>query len=181
MSDEQTVYVDRGEPLPATYAVNQIVVLVRDPECIFLYWDLTSELRVGGGNIVLRVVSLSDGGQYDIRPHPQADNMYLTVAPNAAYRVQLLNLEAGGKETVLAVSQDVSTPVRWAPEADSEPPVEIGQAKEMAAVRAGSKGRSQPEAGWSRFGSPVSGRKVVPKPAEAHVPRTEGPHYHTTQ
>ncbi len=181
MTDEQTVYVDRGEPLPATYALNRMAALVRDPECIFLYWDLTSELRVSGSSIVLRVMSLSDGGQHDIRPHPQADNMYLTVAPNSAYRVQLISLGADGAEAVLATSEDVATPVRWAPGADGEPPVEIQQAGKMAALRSESRRWSQPGAGRLPLGVSASGRRVAPRPAEAPAPQAKGPHYHTAQ
>ena len=32
-------FIDRGEPLPRSYAENCIVAMVRDPQHIYAYWD----------------------------------------------------------------------------------------------------------------------------------------------
>ena len=118
-------YIDRGEPLPQSYAENRIVALVRDPEYIFTYWDVESRVRVAGSDLVVRVHSLSEGGSYDIQSGSDTDNWYLRVTPNRVYQFELYEKLPSGELGLLASSSEVTTPVRWEGGSGSEARAEI--------------------------------------------------------
>jgi len=118
------VYIDRGEPLPQSYAENRIVAMVRSPEQIYVYWDVETEVRVAGSRCVVRVHCRSEGRRNDHEPGPEACNWYFRVTPNRAYRFELLE-SRGGQLRSLASSEEVTTPVRWAGESGLRVPEEI--------------------------------------------------------
>jgi hypothetical protein len=120
-------YIDRGEPLPRSYAENRIVALVRSPEQICLYWDVETEVRVAGSRQVVRVHDLTAKRAYDIEPPADADNWYLLVAPNRTCRFELFEMR-GARLRRLATSEEVTTPIRWAGESGEYVPAEIIQA-----------------------------------------------------
>ncbi|MFZ3171459.1 MAG: DUF4912 domain-containing protein [Carboxydocellales bacterium] len=37
--------IDKLEPLRWAYGHNKLVLLIRDPQCLFVYWEITPELR----------------------------------------------------------------------------------------------------------------------------------------
>ncbi len=121
-------YIDRGEPLPRSYAESRIAALVRSPEQIFLYWDVESEVRVAGSPQVIRVHDLSAKRSYDLEPPADAENWYLLVAPNRTCRFELFE-RRGARLRRLAVSEEVTTPIRWAGESGEYVPAEIIQAE----------------------------------------------------
>jgi hypothetical protein len=123
----QPPYIDRGEPLPPSYAENRIVALVRSPEQIHLCWDVETEVRVAGGPQVVRVRDLTAKRAYDLEPPADADNWYLRAAPNRTYRFELFE-RRGARLRRLATSKEVTTPVRWAGESGESVPSEIIQA-----------------------------------------------------
>jgi len=120
-------YIDRGEPLPRSYAENRIVALVRSPEQIYLYWDVETEVRVAGSPQVVRVHDLTAKRAYDLEPPADADNWYLLVGPNRTCRFELFE-RRGARLRRLAVSEEVTTPIRWAGESGDYVPAEIIQA-----------------------------------------------------
>ena len=120
-------YIDRGEPLPRSYAENRIVALVRSPEQIYLYWDVETEVRVAGHPQVVRVHDLTAKRVTDLEPPADADNWYLRVAPNRTCRFELFE-KRGSRLRRLATSEEVTTPIRWAGESGEYVPAEIIQA-----------------------------------------------------
>ncbi|MGO8703302.1 MAG: DUF4912 domain-containing protein [Candidatus Brocadiia bacterium] len=120
-------YIDRGEPLPRSYAENRIAALVRSPEQIYLYWDVETEVRVAGSPQVIRVHDLTAKRAYDLEPPADADSWYLLVAPNRTCRFELFE-RRGARLRRLAVSEEVTTPIRWAGESGEYVPAEIIQA-----------------------------------------------------
>jgi len=124
MPSPRPPYIDRGEPLPRSYAGNCIVALVRSPEQIYLYWDVETEVRVAGNPQVIRVHDLTEKRAYDLEPPADADNWYLCVAPNRTCRFELFE-RRGARLRRLAVSEEVTTPIRWAGENGEYVPAEI--------------------------------------------------------
>ena len=120
-----TPYIDRGEALPQSYAENRIVALVRDPEQIYAYWDVASDVRVAGRELVIRVCNLSEGGDHDLEPVAHTDNWYLRVTPDRSYRLELHERLASGELRFLAASNEVTTPVRWTGQSGERPRAEI--------------------------------------------------------
>ena len=155
-------YIDRGESLPQSYAENRIVALVRDPEYIFTHWDVESRIRVAGGDLVIRVYNLSEGGSYDIQSGSHTDNWYLRVTPNRVYQFELYEKLPSGELGLLASSSEVTTPARWEGGSGAEARAEILHAerhplsrkKKAVAVHVGRP--AQPPASPSRAPVPVA-------------------------
>lgn len=112
---------------PDAYHENYLVLLVRDPHCIYAYWELGPEIRRnlkqkternGEQHIHLRVFD-STGLEHqtdsshtfqDIAIHPMADNYFIKdLEANHSYRVELGILNDGGFSTLLR-SNTVHTP-----------------------------------------------------------------------
>ena len=128
-------YIDRGEPLPRSYAENRIVAMVRDPDHVFAYWDVESEVRVAGSPVVVRAHCLSEGRFYDIEPGAETNNWYLRVTSNRTYRLELYERLHSGKLRLLASSGEVTTPLRWSGESGVRPPAEIVHAERHPIAR----------------------------------------------
>jgi hypothetical protein len=43
--DTSNIFIDKGAPLPMKYNVTEIVVLVRDPECVFTCWEISDDKK----------------------------------------------------------------------------------------------------------------------------------------
>ena len=128
-------FIDRGEPLPRSYGENRVVAMICDPEHLFGYWDIESEVRVAGCPLLIRVHCLSESRSYDFEPGPDADNWHLRVTPNRTYRLDLYARTAPGKLRQLASSNEATTPVRWAGESGAEPPAEMIHAERHVLAR----------------------------------------------
>jgi len=170
--ENRTPYIDRGEPLPTSYAENRIVAMVREPEMVFVYWDVATDVRVAGAPLVLRVRCLSEGTSYDIEPSPPTDEIYLRVTPNRRYRVDLFARGSAGELRKLASSQEVATPVRWPGQSGEETPDEILHARRWPVARRAA--RPRPLAARP----PAKPAASPPQPVPAtEVRRPCGPHY----
>lgn len=116
-------------PLPEIYGDNRIVLLVRDPKCLYAYWEITQERREGlrhrlGADIweqsklILRiydVTSVTTGincvTYFDIPINEHALSWYIHVpAANRSYRVDIGILTRQQEFYVLASSNVVTTP-----------------------------------------------------------------------
>ncbi len=112
---------------PEFYHESYLVLLVRDPHCIYAYWELSPErkanlkqqfIRSGEPQTYLRVFDLT-GLEYktdsshtfrDIAVHPMADNYFIKeLEDNRSYRAELGTLDDGGFSTLLK-SNTVHTP-----------------------------------------------------------------------
>jgi len=109
------VFVDRGPELPWEYGQDKIFAMIRDPNWIYAYWDLSGGSRarlasVHGGVWILRVHNL--GAQYweDIPVLPEGGNWYLPVASDTEYRIDIGMLDPSGHFHLAASSRPVRTP-----------------------------------------------------------------------
>jgi uncharacterized protein len=123
-------YVDRGGPLPDTYGDTLIVLLPRDPQWIFAYWEISDGTKEDlkkkyGGNIfqkskpairVYDVTNVNFNGNnanrsFDIFVTPEAKNWYIYVGmPKRNYCADLGLLVDDGVFITLARSNVVATP-----------------------------------------------------------------------
>ena len=133
--ENKTPYIDRGEPLPGSYAEDRIVALLRGPETIFVYWDVATEVRVAGSPLVLRTRCLSEETAGEIEPEPGANKMYFHVTPNRAYHFEILERTAAGEPRLLAASNVTVTPVRRPEDFGMTPPIEILHAERHPLTR----------------------------------------------
>ncbi len=131
-------FIDRGEPLPRAYAHNRIVALARDPEHIFIYWDVETEVRVAAADLLVRIHCLSEERHWDLQPGAEADNWYLRVAPDRTYRFELFEKRAEGLR-LLATSREATTHVRWSGQSAGEAPAEVIHAEIHPLTRAAAK------------------------------------------
>jgi hypothetical protein len=117
--------VEHGPQLAAGYGEDRIEALVRDPRCVYVYWEMGGggwRLAMGrhgadvlaAGRWVLRTEHRGGGesvaGCFDIPVAPLADNWYLPVEPATQYRVRIGVILPCGEFVELAASQPVVTP-----------------------------------------------------------------------
>ena len=110
--------------LPAGYGDNKIVLLVRDPYCVFAYWEISParirELKNVYGDrvfedsrLILRVRDLSGdgkGGYFDISIPPFTSRWYINIGnPGHSYMVEI-GLRRGADFIVVAGSNTVEAP-----------------------------------------------------------------------
>jgi hypothetical protein len=168
-------YIDRGEPLPRSYAENRIVALVRSPEEIYLYWDIETEVRVAGNPQLVCVYDLTAKHAYDMEPPAEADNWYLRVAPNRTCRFELFE-KRGARLHRLAASEEVTTPIRWAGESGEYVPAEIIQSvRHPISRQAGAPARSARAATRVRHAKVVAAPGVGGAPGAAELAAAKGP------
>ena len=150
-------YIDWGEPLPRSYAENCVMAMVCDPDHLFIYWDVATDVRVAGSQVVLQVHCLSEGRTQHIEFDPVAECWYLQVTPNRTYKVELYERTHTGDLRLLAASEEVSTPIRHPGDLSAEMPAEIVHAKRHPLAR---HARPQP-AGDARHVAPPSPEPMV--------------------
>jgi hypothetical protein len=163
-------YIDRGEPLPRSYAENRIVALVRSPEQIYLYWDIATEVRVAGNPQVVRVHDLTARREYNLEPPADADNWYLLVAPNRTCRFELFE-KRGARLRKLAASEEVTTPIRWAGESGEYVPAEIIQALRHPISRQNGRAVRSALAQLRRYRAEVAAKRASRAPRAGEAPK----------
>jgi len=114
---------------PASYNENSVMLLVRDPHCIFAYWEISSEQMDlvagefgrpwGDIRLTLRVYDLTGLGEdrnkahgsYDLNVHSLANNYYITdVKANHSYCADLGVFSPDGRFVCLLRSDVIQTP-----------------------------------------------------------------------
>lgn len=128
MSQREKSSLDYGAPLPQLYGEDRLVILPRDPHCIFCYWELSPSTRetlkeqAGAErwpdlSLLLRVFkhSCSDlkkvEGYFDLHLGRQEQHRYIAV-PDAdrPYHLELGWTPPQGSFQVLLRSRSVRTP-----------------------------------------------------------------------
>ncbi|MEK7309931.1 MAG: DUF4912 domain-containing protein, partial [Planctomycetota bacterium] len=123
--DQASIYLDFGPTLPEKYNQDTLVALIRDPECIFAYWELSGplvtetfrlrDLKPAATKWLLRAHNLSQKNFSDIElPRPEhlanvQSNYYLTVISDTEYQLEL-GLLSGQNFISLVKSNIVQTP-----------------------------------------------------------------------
>jgi hypothetical protein len=124
--DQASIYLDYGPALPEKYNQDVLVALIRDPECIFAYWELSGQmvseifrlrdLKTASTKWLLRVHNLSHKNFTDIElPKPKNINNvqgrdYLIVLPDTGYQLELGLTDQRNKFVGLVKSNIVQTP-----------------------------------------------------------------------
>lgn len=123
--------------LPVSYGENKIIIMVRDPQCIFAYWDIAiekiNELKEKlkdswqTSKFILRVYDITDvktenAHKYSDIAIAVANSWYINVdAPDRTYCVEIGVLAENGEFLVIARSNAVHTPSnRVSDETDEE-------------------------------------------------------------
>lgn len=126
--------------IPDGYQENKIVLMVRDPNCLFVYWEITDyrkslvsrHLNCDWEKLtpIIRLFDVTDrefdgfNANYylDIKIHPMANNWYLQdISPNRAYVADYGVLNEQDEFTSILSSQTILTPRDRA--ADQRPPI----------------------------------------------------------
>ncbi len=120
---EQIFLKTEASELPR-YDETRIVSMVRDPRCLFTYWEISPEdhikLEESFGaewpscRMILRVYEISEsgatGGFFDIELSESADSWYIEASPMKRYRVGIGALSPEGRFVEIALSEEVQTP-----------------------------------------------------------------------
>jgi len=124
--------------LPLEYGDTKVVALVRDPEWVFLYWEIGSHRRAELGiprgahqrAMALRVYDVTDihfdgtnaHSFYDVAVNDMAASWYLRVPePSRAYIVDLGMYDADGDFVIIARSNAISSPPQgMSPQTDEQ-------------------------------------------------------------
>jgi hypothetical protein len=110
------VYIDRGPELPWQYGQDKVFAMVRDPNWLYVYWDLSGGARervsrkAPSGVWVLRVHNLSAGTFDDVPILIEGGNWYLPVAADTEYRVDIGIVGPDGAFHLAASSRRIKTP-----------------------------------------------------------------------
>ncbi len=129
---------------PAKNGETQVVAFIRDPNCIFVYWEIASqrleqvknELKndYAKSRLILRMFRSQEDGSadliYEIEVSPEDMNRYLPVhEPGRGYFVEVARKTPSGKVVVLARSNSLTAPFagfsprvepEWAPSPELE-------------------------------------------------------------
>ncbi len=119
----RVVLKEEKENLP-DYDSTRVETLVRDPRCVFAYWEISSrDIRSIADSfgqawnecrMVLRVYNVGDGGErspaFDIDIPFETNNWYIDVYPDTRYQVGLGVISPEGVYTEISLSREVETP-----------------------------------------------------------------------
>ena len=106
---------DPGLPIPDSYGLDRLVLLMQDPHHIFAYWEISpgtfSRVSTSAGTgsahvLILHTPSGPEQREVDLR----GGNYYLSVAPGSTYRAEIALRGKDGQLHQLAVSNFVQTP-----------------------------------------------------------------------
>jgi hypothetical protein len=133
--DQASVYLDYGPTLPDSYQQDTIFLMIRDPECIFTYWELSGriapdtfrlrDLKKYAVQWTLRTHNLSHKEFFDTELETPAnpDNVegryYLAVRPDNEYQVEI-GLLSNQQFISLVKSNIVRTPLKGKSGASAE-------------------------------------------------------------
>lgn len=107
-TSDSSIYLDYGPPLPEGHWVNQIAVLVRDPDWLFAYW----EVQIDPGaeeSVTMRVHDLSRGDAIFIPVRRRLGSWYVPARPYTEYELEIGLLQKG-QFIALAKSPRIKTP-----------------------------------------------------------------------
>lgn len=156
---------------------DRIRAIPRDPESVFLYWDLDGPrsaevIREVGPRCewVLRALNLSDGTSRSIPVEPEAGNYYLEVAPGQTYGFELAVKAAGKWRTICRterVQMPPGKPARAGAAAGSEAERGVRPKPGLNRVRAAARGIGVPGLDFDstdlRVGSSPRHRQRAPR------------------
>jgi hypothetical protein len=116
-----STFIDRGAPIPAHYGMDRCIALPRDPNWIFVYWELKGgildRLRfahsaevIDNSRWVLRVRTPEAGTHYLVDVDLRAGQWYLKVAPDTRLRIDMGFMDQHGEFVLVLTGNDTATP-----------------------------------------------------------------------
>jgi hypothetical protein len=147
---------------PESYGVNRVRLLVRDPEWVFAYWDVSPETMKGLAKslgeralalsrLTLRVLDPVSGGMSDILLPPGARWWYIrTDAARRTYRAEIGITLPSGEFRQLAESNAVVTPRVGPSRERARRQLSYRGAKELPIDEAAAAGQAEREADLAR-------------------------------
>jgi hypothetical protein len=159
---------------PESYGVNRVRLLVRDPEWVFAYWDVSAETMRGLARslgerafrlsrLTLRVLDPVSGGASDILLPPGARWWYIrTDAARRTYRAEIGITLPSGEFRRLAESNSVVTPRVGPSRERARRRLSYAGAGDVPPEEAAAAGRADRHAGLAS--EPWAGEGVVPEP-----------------
>jgi hypothetical protein len=113
--------IDRGSPIPENYAMDRLVILTRDPNWLYCYWELKGgaleRLRfqhsaevIDNSRWVLRVRGLKDMTHYLVDVDLRVGQWYLKVAPNSRFTMELGFINQQGDFICVVRGNEAHTP-----------------------------------------------------------------------
>jgi hypothetical protein len=161
------IWIDWGPAVPAEYAQDRLSLMVRDPWCVFAYWELTGahakwlpEKHGPGvfatGKWRVRLFRGASAVAEIVASHPLGTH-YFPVEPDAAWRAEVGLRLPSGEWVVVAASEEVRTPRAWIAAvtddawavSEEEMLRQLGFTVEEAARRAEVARRSRGQVGYS--------------------------------
>jgi len=109
------VFIDWGPDIPQTYEQDTVSLLVKDPEWLYAYWELTGGnsrhivSSLGGSARAILRLERADGNFVDIETGVSM-NWYLKVDPGLSYRAIIGFKDPGGGFHPVAASRLAKTP-----------------------------------------------------------------------
>ncbi len=147
---------------PESYGVNRVRLLVRDPDWVFAYWDVSPETMKGLASslgerafalsrLTLRVLDPGSGGMSDILLPPGARWWYIrTDAARRTYRAEIGITLPSGEFRQLAESNAVVTPRVGPSRERARRRLSYRGAGEVLPEQAEAAGKAEREAGLAR-------------------------------
>lgn len=87
---KKKIFIDTGPAIPAKYNDETLVIMPRDPACIFAYWEISRTIL---GYLVLRVYEMNKSGDkyyFDTDVEGSINNWYVKVPhPGKKYRAEI--------------------------------------------------------------------------------------------
>lgn len=117
------VWIDWGPPVPDEYRQDRIALMVRDPWCVFAYWELTGPHaqwvpeRHGAGAFAagkwrVRLFTGATAAAEIVASHPLGAH-YFAVEPDRLYRAEIGLRMPHGEWVIVAAAHEVRTPRAW--------------------------------------------------------------------
>jgi len=173
---QQPHYVDYGPPIPLHYGEDRITALVRDPNCLYIYWELEGPrraqvIREHGDEVwrdaswVLRLHTDGDGSPQDIPIVVEGCNWYLSVAEGRSFTVEIGIMRPGGAFISFARSNRAQTP-RMGVSPDTSREWMLVEDDFRRVVRLGAEGAPRVSGGFAdtlgeRFRTPDMGSRFL--------------------
>jgi hypothetical protein len=116
------------------FGQTQMIAFVRDPQCIFTYWEVTPERmeevkrelmdEYHGSSMVLRVFRTVEGGKsellYEVKVEPGEMNRYVDlVEKGGSYFIEIGQKTLSGRFVPIARSNPIQTGIQWQQPASS--------------------------------------------------------------
>ena len=87
---KKKIFIDMGPAIPVKYNDETLVIMPRDPSCIFAYWEISCKIQ---GYLVLRVYEMNKSGDkyyFDTDVEGSINNWYVKVPhPGKKYRAEI--------------------------------------------------------------------------------------------